>query len=327
MKAWSHSLDNMVRTCERKVFLSARFASATAAKDSIKYEAFLLKQALDLPNWRGRLVHTAICNKVIPALQRSHWPDFGLVRAFATELLDEQAAFSKAGLYREQSKTQAGDSYCVLRSDLRGQGLSTSDREKVRNEVIGAINVLESKNGDLLDRIRRATFVLADEKIAFRLDEEILVDVRPDVLFIEQNDHGVILDWKAVESTNTNARRQLLAYAFGVLACKRWPRLRVDNMELIEVNLVRGESVAMPVSRLELDHVDERIFFGAEMLRAIFEVPIDACTAGDFAPARSPVVCQYCSVLEVCNGKLSKQTAPTQPLLFELFPPWGARSA
>src|SRR5215207_8168474 len=107
MNKWSHSLDVMVRTCARRAFLRSRFASPTARKGSPRHRAFLLAQAVEPPAWRGRVVHAAIDEWVIPALKKKTWPDFEWVQEQAVALMSSQAEFSRTGKYLEVSKNSA----------------------------------------------------------------------------------------------------------------------------------------------------------------------------------------------------------------------------
>jgi PD-(D/E)XK nuclease superfamily protein len=307
MQKWNYSLDLIARVCQRKAFLTARYACHSSAKGTPRHEAFLLKKAVDPENWRGLLVHTVIHEKIAPALKQSRWPNFNEARDFASSLLDRQLAFSKAGLYRSTPKTKAENDYCILYADLRGEGLTAPEIARVKAEVLHSLNTLETCHQELLKRAVRAKWVLSEEEIRFRLDNKILVEAKPDLLFCEQGDGLVIIDWKAVESPNRNARSQLHNYAFAVLQCSRWPRLRVNNLELIEANLLSGDSSHFPVTEEDLDLIDDRIFTGAELLSSIFERPADDCRREDFAPTDSPNACTFCNVLEVCNGQALSQ--------------------
>lgn len=320
MRKWSHSLDVMVRTCPRRVFYRSRFASATAAKDSPRYKTFLLAQALDPPAWRGHLVHSAINEWVIPALKKRMWPDFEWVEEQATALLHRQAQFSREGKYLTSSKSSAKLDYCVLRADLLGDGLSDVQLEETREGVIAALNVLEDYHIELLGRARHARWVFGEKEIRFNLDEEILVEAIPDLIFYDSKKRAVIVDWKLWENTAGTAREQLCAYAFAAYRCRWWPEIRPENIELIEANLISGEQIHYDVNEDDFDDVDDRIFTGVDQLTPIVERPAGNCSPGDFAPADGPGACQHCSVVEVCNGSFLPKQPSYEPVPLELFP-------
>lgn len=319
MPKWSHSLDLTVRVCQRKAFLTARYASHSSTKGTPRHEAFLLKKAVDPNTWRGLLVHTVIQEKIIPKLQQSLWPDFNEAREFAAALLDRQLAFSHAGQYRATSKTKAGNDFCILRADLRGTGLTATEIAQVKTEVLHALDTLETQHHDLLERIRRAGLVVSEKEIRFPLDEQILLIAKPDLFFSEHDDRLVIVDWKAVESTHQNARSQLHLYAFAILQSGRWPQFHVVDTELLEVNLLSGTVTSFPLTAEDLDLTDERVFTGTELLRPLFARPTDDCLATDFAPAESPNACAFCSVLEICHEQTLSNRHRPQPVLFECF--------
>jgi hypothetical protein len=318
VQKWSHNLDVDVRTCARRVFLKSRFAMHSCAKGSPRHEGFLLKQALDIPNWRGRLVHKVIHDWVVPVLKRGKWPDFKVVRAEARALVDRQSVFSSAQKYRSLSISGSNGDYCVLRTDLLSDGLSEQQIEGVAAEVELALKVLEQYHVKLLERAQHARWVDSEKEIRFQLDEEIRIEAIPDLLFCETTNRGVIVDWKVWDGTKGTARDQLHAYAFAVLRSNWWKELRVDNLELVEANLITGDAVYYDVTENDLDAVDDRIFVGVERLRPIFERSVAECAQEDFAPADSPGACLYCPVKEICNGSYAS-TATTQLVQPKLF--------
>jgi hypothetical protein len=322
MSKWSHSLDVMVRTCPRRAFYRSRFASATARKGSPRHRAFLHAQALELPAWRGRLVHAAIHEWVVPALKKRTWPDFEWIQEQAVALVSTQAEFSRTGKYLEVSKNLAKINYCVLRADLLGDGLTGEQLEETKQGVIAALEVLEDHHIDLLGRARHARWADSEKEIRFKLDEEIFVEAIPDLIFYDSNKRGVIVDWKLWDNTGGTAREQLFAYAFAACKCGWWPELQPQNMELIEANLISGEQTCYDITEDDFEDVDDRIFIGTDQLIPVFEKPANDSSPEEFAPAEGPGACQHCSVLEVCNGSyLPKQKAdePVKPISLELF--------
>lgn len=319
MRKWSHSLDVMARTCPRRVFYRSRFASATARKGSPRNKAFLLAQALDLSAWRGRIVHSAIHEWVMPALKKRVWPDFEWVQEQALILVDKQAEFSRTAKYLSTSKNSDKINYCVLRADLLEEGLSSEELEETKQGVIAALNVLEDHHINLLGRVRLARWAFSEKEIRFSLDEDVLLEAIPDLIFYESSKGGVIVDWKLWENTGGTAREQLYAYAFAACRSRWWPELAPHNIELIEANLISGEQTRYEITEDDFDDVDDRIFTGIDQLNPIFERPATDCSPEDFAPAEGPGACQHCSVLEVCNGSFLPKQKAFEPVSLELF--------
>src|SRR5215213_1108933 len=117
---WNHSLDKNVRVCQRKAFYTGLYACHQARDGSPRREAYLLKQAIDVPLWRGNVVHFTIQEHILPALKLGEQPDFFLAQEWALNLIDKQVEFSRSERYRRESKTAAGYEFCVLRSDFNG---------------------------------------------------------------------------------------------------------------------------------------------------------------------------------------------------------------
>jgi hypothetical protein len=318
MQKWSHSLDVAVRTCERQVFYAARFANPTAAKGSPRHEAFLLSQARDFESWRGALVHSVIDQLIVPALARGERFRVNKFQGAVNALIDRQAAFSASGKYRYVSKNAEKVDHCVLAQHLNGVGVSQAQIEQVRTEVFAALHVLETNYAELLDRICRARERYSEREIRWRLDDQILVEAIPDLILIEKDSHAVIIDWKVWSGERTNARDQLHAYAFVIVRCGYWPTLWSERVELIEANLLTGESITYSITEDELDLVDERIFLGSEKLKPIFARLATECSPDDFAPATSPQACLICPVKEICSERVSAKPK-TEQMLIKLF--------
>jgi hypothetical protein len=319
MVKWNYSLDNVVRKCQRQAFLRNRFACPTATKGSLRHEAFLMKQALDLSAWKGRLVHAAIDQWVIQELKQKRWPNFDHVKNQALDLVTKQREFSQQALYRQFSKKAAAGKYCVLRADYYSMQLTHDKIEEVKDGVASALDVLQHNHRSLLERMLKARRLENEKEIRFNLDNVILIEATPDLIIFEPGGRWVIVDWKVWENPHGSARDQLHAYAFAALQCGWWPELRIDGLELIEANLITGEAKPHRFTEDDFDMVDDRIFTGSELLRPIFESDTNSCGPDDFASAESPNVCQWCPVKEVCSGKPSSKQPKVQSVLFELF--------
>lgn len=310
---WTHSTDNNARACERKAFYTARFANPRARDGSLRREAFLLKQAIDVSLWRGNLVHKTIEKCILPSLTKGEEPDFASARDWMLDLIDTNLDFSRRGKYRSVSKTAAEDAYCVLKADLCGTGLTDEEIDEVKRTSTLALHNLENNFSDLLTRARFAKEVKSEKEIRFSLDDRILVEAILDLLIFEPPDRVVIVDWKAGFNVNANARDQLFVYAFAFLKCGWWAALRCENIELIEANLMTGDSYRYVFTEDDMGDVDDRIFTGSLLLEGVFEKRVKECTPEDFRPADSPSTCQWCVVKEICNGNLSRKTV--QPAL------------
>lgn len=314
---WNHSLDKNVRICQRKAFYTGRFACHQARNGSLRREAYLLKQAIDIPLWRGNIVHFTIQECILPFLKTGKEPDFSEARKWALDLIDKQVIFSKNERYRKTSKTQAKYEFCVLRSDLIGSGVSADEIAEVKDAVTTALKNLENNFFDLLLRAASSKKIEIEKELHFSIDGDIQVDVKIDFLFFERSGRVFVVDWKAAESLSGNAREQLHAYAYAIIKCGYWQNLKCEDVVLVEANLMSGERTVYPFAEDDLFDVDDRIFIGSQLLKPIFEKLIENFVPEDFESANSVGACQWCVVKEICNGNLFRISTVNPVLPFE----------
>jgi hypothetical protein len=255
---------------------------------------------------------------LIPALRKRMWPDFEWLQEQASDLVTQQAEFSRRARYLDCSKSSDKLHYCVLRADLLGDGLSDEQLEDTKKGVRSAFDILEEHHLDLLGRVRSARQAFSEKEIRFNLDDLVLVEAIPDLIFFEAG-KSVIVDWKLWDHTGGTARDQLHAYAFAVCKCGWWAQAHAGNVELIEANLVNGHRATYSITEDDLDDVDDRIFTGMDQLGPIYERPVVGTVPGIFAPASGPGACQHCSVLEVCNGSFLPKATVYETIPLELF--------
>lgn len=315
---WNHSLDNSVRACRRKAFYTGSYANPRSKDGSPRREAFLHKQAIDVALWRGNLIHSIIEKNLLPAVKKGEKPNFELARKWLLRLVERQAEFSRTGKYREYSKEKAGSAYCVLRTDLTGGGITPSELDEVKSTSLLALGNLETRFAELLERAQYAKKLESEKEIRFTLDERIRIEAIVDLVIEEAGGRIVVVDWKAGLNLNANAREQLYVYAFAVTNSGWWQNASCENIELIEANLMTGDSFGYQVTEDDLADVDDRIFTGSQLLEPIFEKSAKDCLPEDFASAESPGTCEWCVVREICNGKSLPKTNVQPSLSFEL---------
>jgi RecB family exonuclease len=314
---WSHSLDNSVRACRRKAFYTEKYANPLSAEGTARKEAFLHKKAVDVPLWRGNLVHKTIEKCLLPALKKGEKPNFEMARNWMLRLIERQAEFSRNGDYRRFSKEKAGDIYCVLRAHLMGNEITEAELAEVKSTSLLALDNLETRFPELLERAQLSKKLEIEKEIRFSLDERIRIESIVDFIIEESNGRLVIVDWKAGFNLATNAREQLYVYAYAVINSGWWAKASCTNIELIEANLMTGESFDYSMMEDDLADVDDRIFTGAQLLEAVFERSAKEALPEDFAPAESPGTCEWCVMREICNGKLLPKQNIQPTLSFE----------
>ncbi len=312
---WNHSLDKNVRTCRRKAFYTGRFACHQAKNGSLRREVYLLKQAIDAPLWRGNIVHFTIQECVLPQLKDGKEPDFSAAKKWAFDLVDRQVAFSKLEQYRKTSKTLAKYEFCVLKSDFSGGGISQDEIDEVKSGIETVLNNLENNFFDLLIRAANSKKIEIEKELHFSIDDYIQVDAKIDFFFFDKSGQVIVIDWKAGEGFNGNAREQLHAYAYAIIKCGYWQNISCEKIVLVEANLMSGERTIYPITEDDLFDVDDRIFIGSQLLKPVFEMPVEKLVPEDFESANSVGACEWCAVKEICNGNLFKTSAaaPTLP--------------
>lgn len=304
---WTHSSDNNVRACHRRAFYISRFAHWSGADGTPRREAFLLQQAIDVPLWRGNLVHKTIERCVLPMIKKGENPDFDVARAWLLQLIEKQAEFSRLAKFREQSRNESKDVYCVLREDLCGDGVTPEQMAEVTETSLLALSNLETSFSDLLRRAKYAKDLAVEYPIRFKIDDQIRMEAIPDLIFFEVGKGAAIVDWKAGFNPNANAREQLHVYAYAVLRSGFWAALTHKEIELIEANLVTGERFEYRVTEDDIDDVDDRIFTGAQQLEPIVTSSIKDYRPEDFEAAQSPGSCEHCVVRGICDGTRSQE--------------------
>lgn len=275
------------------------------------------KQAIDVALWRGNLLHSTIEKCLLPSLKKGEKPNFEMAQKWLLRLIERQTEFSGMGKYREFSKEKAGDSYAVLRADLTGSGVTAGELDELKETSLLALDNLETRFAELLERAQYAKKLESEKEIRFSLDDRIRIEAIVDLIIEESDGRVVIVDWKAGLNLSANAREQLHVYAYAVMNSNWWRNLTCEKIDLIEANLMTGDSFIYPVTDDDLADVDDRIFSGSLLLEPIFERKVEECLPEDFAPAESPGTCEWCVLKEICNGKLLPKTNIQQSLSFE----------
>src|SRR5204863_49106 len=87
----------------------------------------------------------------------------------------------------------------------------------------------------------------------FRLDEGILVEAIPDLMFFNVAGYMNIVDWKVWTGTGSVAREQLHVYAFAALKSGWWRNLSAQTVSLGEANQAAPWVAAEKPIRFRLD--------------------------------------------------------------------------
>jgi hypothetical protein len=92
---WSFSADRCFRRCQRQYYYR-EIAAWHNSRDTLRREAFVLKQLKTLELWRGLLVHEGIERHVVPRIQAGQVVDWDSAIAETIATAKQQFAFSGA---------------------------------------------------------------------------------------------------------------------------------------------------------------------------------------------------------------------------------------
>ena len=113
-------------------------------KDPLRQRAYFLKGVQQLAWWPGRVVHDALQQEVLPAIQKGRWPSADQIVLQARDLAERQFRFSERAGYRTMSKADAGDYYRVLAPHYFEElGCSWSDVQEVSDQQLRSMPVGE----------------------------------------------------------------------------------------------------------------------------------------------------------------------------------------
>jgi PD-(D/E)XK nuclease superfamily len=235
---------NTYRICGRKHYFSEM--GNHGKKNPLKRKAFELKKVQNLQMWQGAVVDLAMEKLIIPLINEKKELDFGEIINQAIEIAKRQYEFSKAKKYKEFSKNNVGDDYCVLEIHELSKPYSEEDILKVYEGIKKSIlNISEmqmpDKNLSLLNFLYRAKKLIPNIS-NWRVEvEDMGVKPQIDLLLYDENFKPTVIDWKVSESLTSDYSRQLEICALTVYL-KRLekidsPKYDYDDIQLYEVNL------------------------------------------------------------------------------------------
>lgn len=266
---WSVSKSKMFQQCQRRWGFSDVIASATATRNPIRREVYLLKQLQSIYAWRGTVVDKAIDRVVIPSLLFDRKvPSADRVLRFAMDLADRQLVFSGALKHREQgmTKSKADDDYCALFDVEFNGGIDRGLVAQIKGEIQTAITNLIAS--DMLASLaRNARKVIAQRNLQFRFGD-FTVTCKPDVVAFFDDRPPMIIDWKVQRTGTTDHWLQLGIYAFGLSQVSphrdfpdnftRWSA-KPHDYELVEYQLLQDRQKRYRFSEQDMVDLEDHI--------------------------------------------------------------------
>lgn len=296
--------------CPRKWYYSEIFSSPRS-KESIRKEAYLLKQLQSIHAWRGSLVDKVISTLIATKLRFNKLPTEQEALSYADDLADRQLAFGRACRHRASglTKSGAGDEYCAF-YDLEYNGcldeaqilqarkeIKTSLQNLFRSDFFNSIN-----NGDTLGIIPQRTlmFQFADTTIS----------CTPDLIVLFKNSAPLIVDWKVHYFGISEYWLQLGIYAVALSRVnphKDFPSSIHDRLKdptrirLIEYQLLNNNQRDYSISEDDVAEIEDYIFKSSlDINNAVDGRKPIQLKASDFQSARSPNTCARCQFKKMC---------------------------
>lgn len=313
---WSITKSKMFSRCPRKWYYSEIVASPRA-RDSLRREAYLLKQLRSLHAWRGSLVDSVIEKFIVLGMKSNNFPSEDDVIAFSMRLVEKQLEFGKARKYRchNVTKSSVGDAYCAFYDLEYNGGLDEDTLRGAKEDVIVSLrNLVRS---DFLRRIMEsASFIAAQRSLVFKF-EDTTVSCTPDLIAFFPDQPLLITDWKVHSFANTDSWLQLGVYALAlsrVTPHRDFPEGIQDQLEdptkirLIEYQLLKNQQRIYSVSPEDIADIEDYIFESCtQMNRLVNGKKYNELDINQFQTARSPKICERCQFKMLCWRKMRVQ--------------------
>jgi len=293
--------------CPRKWYYSEIVASPTA-KDSLRREAYLLKQLQSLHAWRGNLVDTVIEKLIVPGIKSKNLPSEDGVIAFSMDLMDRQLKFGKERKYRCRNKVKIGDEYCALYDVEYNGGLDEKSLQGAKEDVILSLRNL-MRSDFLKEIMKNSSYIIAQRSINFHF-ENINVSCTPDLLVFFPDNPPLIADWKVHTFANADYWLQLGVYAVALSRIephKDFPKgiesqlKNPTTFRLMEYQLIKNEQREYSISSEDIADIEDYIFLSSTQMNNLLggknfkELDIDK-----FQTARFSEICCGCQFRKLC---------------------------
>lgn len=300
MVKWSYSAHTVLRRCQRQ-FAFGHIVASHSARDTLRHEAYVLKQLQHLSAWKGSLVHQVLSTRFLASVQARKPLDAAALTAAADELLLQQFDFSTACRYREpgMTKSAAGEAYCALYDHERGIEITSQDLDRVRAEIAQSFEHLASQQ-DFLSYVYTGRGHMTEVPLFFALQGST-VAATIDLLFFNAEGRPTVVDWKIAASETSDYSRQLLLYALAVSRCGRWPGVQAEEVNLYEANLLKNVVTSHTPSTERLEEVEDWVYRSIVDVEALMGAGrFETLNLDDLDVAEHPTTCNHCNFAPLC---------------------------
>jgi hypothetical protein len=305
---WSFSADRCLRRCQRQFFLQ-HVAASHSASDTVRREAFLLKQIKTPELWHGLLVHRGIELYVVPALEVREPIDWARAVKLTAEMARRQFDFSANRRYREpgMTKGKAGDDYCALAVHETPNGVTDGICDAAVGVIEQSFTNLAGITGLLAELCGRAKY-WPELKVRITYDAAF-IEAHIDLLFFRSYGKPTIVDWKVSESQGGSdaSSLQTALYAWALCQHPSWGVSRAEDCELLEVQLLTSTVLRHQADQSTFDRLEDRIYRSVNGMKALgIGEKFDLANIDKFDLAANPNSCAFCSVQPLCRLLLAE---------------------
>lgn len=238
----------------------------------LKRKAFELKNMLNFQMWQGKVVDKIVEIEIIPLLQNNRPIHFETIADKAEQLAKKQFNFSSEQYYKDVSKTEAGNAYCILDVHEVLKPYEEIEVEKVYQTIRQSIlnfpeTIMPNGKETLLEFLQRRPGRLipnVENWMNFRFFDTY-ISPQIDLVFHLKNS-SIVIDWKVSDSFLLDAAHQLEVCGIAVhnhIQSKGHPfgkAIGYGDIHLLEVNLLKKEvkrhEFSLEIANQERDYIN-----------------------------------------------------------------------
>ena len=273
-------------------------------KDDARVEAFILSQLQHTQDWIGSLIHRGIASDFIPSFKKTNRITEDDLTKHIIDLSKQQFEFSKQKLYRSQTKSSSGDSFCALYfheydiSNDESSLLSEAD-----TQIKNAIHNLYLQE-ELIHIFEESNWLNSEVILTWNFSDYATVFGQIDVVGFMKDRKPVVVDWKTGDLSSVT-RNQMALYLKLVL--NKWEKFNADDVTVLEVNLKHGKIIRHFFDDSDMSKVDDFVYASINDIKAIAQNQRYAeqkKRLGYYSFANSPNSCLYCKFRKLCEDLL-----------------------
>lgn len=326
---WSIMQAKMFARCQRKWYYY-ELVAYPRAKDSLRREAFFLKQLQSINAWRGSLVDKVIHNFVTPRLLSHTLPSEDEMLEYTLNLMKAQISFGKERKHRDPSvtKSNSGISYCAFYDLEYDRDLKEESLQNAEKEIVSALkNLLSSEL--LKDIAETNQYVISQRSLSFSPFEDVRVVCVPDMVVFFEDRAPLIIDWKVHFLGNSDAWLQLGIYSIAlsqVTPHKDFPasfsglKGNPSQIDLIEFQLLKNIQRKYSITEQDVLDIEDYILRSTIQMRNLVNGrSFNDLDVSSFQTARNPQTCSKCQFKKLCwLENENRKPESIQQTLFEM---------